>query len=951
MNFIFSETLFTFFVLALYFSIETFRKGALKYTENRLFAIFCLSSAIWSLGFFGVIIQTDPENAYVCRAFGMIGTFAYLISAQFLICHLCGIKKLYRYILEGFSFLGVIIYFFVIQKEMVTYHLSEIGMTYSFNSGLWNNLYIAYSVILAINMLCVIIYVLFTAKTQRLKELGKKLLLTEIIIVLGMLLDTIFPLIGKTAIPGSSLAQFVGLAVMYHTITFVSHSRINISNMSEFIYYSLTVPVLVCNSTKQLQILNDTAYSFFGIEKNNTLSDTGLEQLFNFKEDNIFNFESKSHDVDAICRNNNLYCSLSINKIKDDYDDLIGYIIIVTDLSERMKSMEKLEAAMKEAEYANQAKSTFLANMSHEIRTPMNAIVGFSELTLKMELDNQVRKNVEDIKWASHNLLAIINDILDISKIESGKTELVLGNYYTSTLLNDVSLIISSQAEKKGLEFNVLIDENIPSVLYGDKVRLRGVLINILNNAVKYTQKGHVTFEASILDNNRDTVKLEFKISDTGIGIRKENMGNLFKSFERLDQKQHHKIEGSGLGLAIANGYITLMGGKIDVDSTYGKGSIFTVTLEQKVIDSLPIKEDYANHKNTNADSSLMRLNGLPVLVVDDNLINLRVAHGLLSYYGLSVDTASNGEDAIELCKKKSYSLVFLDQMMPVMDGIQTMKHIRSLSSHYDYNGACKVIVLTADAIKGSREYLMENGFDEYLGKPINLKQLERLFVKFISPEKITYVSSDKTTDNLEISKSFPAYLDVSNGISNCGGNFNNYVEILKITFQHGHKQLAELDDFLEQKDYENFIIKIHSIKSTSLNIGARELSDLAKKQEEEGRAGNLSYIDEHYQSFRKLYSNLLNDLEQVLIKLNVLTPCTNDLEALDEAMVPTILNNIERCIDDFNFSKIFVILEDIKKYTLPKKYATLFAKIEELMENLSVDDIKELLHEANTLS
>lgn len=742
MKYIFSQALFAGFVMASYFAIIIFRKKEWKYIENRLFFIFCISSAIWSLGFFGVFVQTVPDNAYSWRALGMIGTFGYLISAQMLICYFSEIPKGYRYFFNGFSLLGVIIYFFNIQKEQVTYYPSSIGMTYSFNPGIWNNLYTAYTVIVALDMLFVIIYMLRHATTQRIKVLAKKLLLSEIIIMIGMVLDTIFPFIGLGAIPGSSISQFLGLVVIYYTIIFVSHSRINISNMSEFIYYSLTVPVLVYDSKYKLQILNDTAYSFLGVDKEN-FDITGIEPLFKPAQKDIFNFEQKSQNVDAVCCHNQLFCSLSVNKIYDDYKDIIGYIIIVTDLSERMKTMKKLEVAMEEAECASRAKSTFLANMSHEIRTPMNAIMGFSELVLKENINDEVRRYVEDIKWSSHNLIAIINDILDISKIESGKMELVLDSYSTVDFLNDISMLISQQAEKKGLTFHMKVDMGIPKILYGDKVRLRSVVVNILNNAVKYTQKGSVSFVLSIVKQTAESVTLEFKVIDTGIGIKEKDINNLFNSFERFDEKINYGIEGSGLGLAISNSYVKLMGGSIKVSSVYKEGSTFTVTLDQKIIDSEPIERDYNNKNSLNNAGGMsdIQITDVTALVTDDNLINLRVAQNILKHYGLTVDTALSGKEAIALCKQKEYSFIFMDRMMPEMDGIETMNHIRTISTHYAVGGDCKIIVLTADVIKGTREYLLDAGFDEYLGKPMVFSQLEQLFLRYIPAEKINHGS------------------------------------------------------------------------------------------------------------------------------------------------------------------------------------------------------------------
>ena len=569
-----------------------------------------------------------------------------------------------------------------------------------------------------------------------------------------------------------------------------------------------------------------------------------------------------------------------------------------------------------------------------------------------MNITDEVRSYVNDIKFSSHNLLAIINDILDISKIESGKMELVLDSYFTSQLLNDVSMIISPQVKQKGLAFEAKIDQNIPRALYGDKVRIRSILTNILNNAVKYTQEGSITFEASILKQTTTHVTLEFKISDTGIGIRPENLDNLFETFERFDQKIHYGIEGSGLGLAISNGYIYLMGGEIKVDSTYQKGSTFTVILEQKIVDDKPLEQDYSqNAIAQNATSiSNMKLYGISVLVADDNIITLRVAHGILSYYGLVVDTASSGKEALELCRSKKYDFVFMDQMMPEMDGIEAMREVRKLNAHYTKGGPGKIIVLTADAIKGARETLIGHGFDEYLGKPINVAQLERLFIRYLPSNKITYedASDSSSSSDLSVLENKLLGIDVALGISNCGGKFEDYLKILKITYDYGEKQLAELRTAFEEKDYETYIIKIHSIKSTSLNIGATGVSAMARSQEEEVRAGNYAYIDKHMEEFQEDYLKLFETIKDLLIEHRVIEEeptNSEDIPELDEAMLLRVYKNIERHIDQFDFAKVFDILEETKKFKVPDKHKEILEKLDNLMEDLNIDEIKELLN------
>ncbi len=957
MKYVLSMSLISCCVLAAYFAIQVLIKYGKKYYENRLLFLICLSSAVWSFGFGGLIIQTNVETAYIWRAIGMVGVFLYLISVQMLICYLSNIRKIFQYILNGIAFLGIVIFFFVVQKNQTIYYLYEMGMTYYFKIGIWNRIYTIYTVVVAMDMLVVILYMIFGSSSKRLRAFGKKFFLVESIILAGMMLDTVLPLFGILAVPGSSLTQFLGMVVLYHAITYLNHSRINISNMSEFIYYSLAVPVLVYDTDYKLQILNDAARSFFDMTNVNIEEKKNrIEDLFSIEEKDVFTFEGNRTDIEASCREKETYCSLSVSRIDDAYQDVVGYIIMVTDLTEHIKTVQEMEEAINTAKVASQAKSTFLASMSHEIRTPMNAIMGFSELLLKMELTPEVKDYVEDIKGAAHNLLVIINDILDISKIESGKMELVLESYYVENLLNDVSLIISNQAKKKGLEYNVKIDETIPKKLYGDKVRVRSILINILNNAVKYTKEGSVLFEVKGLEKKDGKVKLEFKVTDTGAGIKEEDKEKLFQSFSQIDRRIHYDVEGSGLGLAIVKGYVTLMDGEIRVDSVYGEGSTFTVVLEQKILDDSPINNAYAKKEEGYIVNAIgnMKIHGIQVLVVDDNPINLKVAGSSMRYYGLEVDMASGGKEAIECCRKKEYQLVFMDQMMPEMDGIEAMKQIRTISPHYAAGGSCKIIVLTADAIRGVRNHRIEEGFDEYLGKPMNYKQLERLFLRFLPPECISQeeganehlLDEAGLEDDLLYLKDALPNVNIDKGMNNCGGNLEDYLEILKITWNYGSVQLEELRRLHEDKDYENYTIKIHSMKSTTKNVGAMQLSDLARNQEEAGCNDDFSYIDEHMEEFQTEYRELLTRIEFVLRHYNRIDDSKQQTqkEILTDELIAPILQNICQNVETFAFTKVFDILDEVKKYEIPSEYQEVFDEIAKKMENLETDEVLDII-------
>ena len=962
MSSLFPYILFTCFLVAVALSIRQCKKEALKYPENCLFLLLCICSAIWSVSFWGMNIQREPENAHIFRAIGLLGVFFYLIIAQLFVCYLTGTLKAYYFPIGIISLVGFVIYFFIIQKGQVTYELYEIGMSYRFNQGFWAYAYIVFCIAVAVNILISIVYMFFHVSRKRLRVLAGKLLLMEGIIVLGMILDILMPLFGGPAYYASTIGQSMGILITYRTITFINRSRITVDNMSSYVYSSLTTPVFVFDENYKLQLLNDVAGEFIGVQETD-IGNASIASLFSAQVDENLFLNSGQKNVDVICNNNQVHCNISISKIFDDYYDVIGYIVAVTDLSERYEYTTKLEQAIKEAESANQAKTTFLANMSHEIRTPMNAVIGFAELVLKKEISKEVREYVEGIRLASRNLLAIINDILDITKIESGKMEIIPAKYYIADLLDDVSLIIFQQAKKKGLDFVMKTDEQVPTQLYGDKVRLRGVLINILNNAVKYTKEGTVSFEVKVLPQTADTVLLSFIISDTGIGIRPEDQKVLFQSFSRFDQKLHYGVEGSGLGLAIANGYITLMGGKIIVDSVYGKGSVFTVNVEQKIIDATPLKRQFTidRTKEDAPEPCQLTIHDTRVLVVDDNHINLLVIKGLMESYGLSVDTAPGGAEAIERCRETHYQLVFMDQMMPEMNGIEAMQRIREIDPYYATGGEGKIIVLTADAIRGARETLLKKGFDEYLGKPMNLRQLERLLVLYLPSDKISISTRfPKEEDHNKLTegsgkmdidylhKNLPSF-DIALGLRNCGGEISDYLEILKINYEYGNKSLDELETLLTKKDYENYTIKIHSMKSTTKNMGAMSVSDMARKQEEAGRAGEYDHLGLDFASFRAKYESLLREIEEVLRHYHLIEEQANspDSMELDRKVLDDILTNIQMHVDAFDFDAVFEILKNRKQYRLPQEYEELFDKLEAAMEELDVDTVRSLVRSA----
>jgi signal transduction histidine kinase/CheY-like chemotaxis protein len=641
---------------------------------------------------------------------------------------------------------------------------------------------------------------------------------------------------------------------------------------------------------------------------------------------------------------------------------------------------ENIEARYQKgkAEAATRAKSDFLAKMSHEIRTPMNAIIGMTELALREDISETAREHIVTIRQAGTNLLSIINDILDFSKIESGKMEIIKNNYLFSSLVHDVVSIIRMKIVDSSLHFVVNIDCNIPNSLLGDEIRMRQIILNVLSNAVKYTRKGFVSFSVSGEIKDDDTVLLTMDVTDSGKGIKPEDMDRLFEEFTQLDLNANKGVEGTGLGLTITRNLVKAMDGDIDVQSEYKKGSTFTITIPQKIhlheplavvenpeeknvlvyeqneiyADSIVCTADnlgvaceraesdeelrnklqtksynfvfvsyalYENAKkimqevksksqivlltefgNVVADKNLNILampvhsisvanilNGTSenfsynvnenftarfiapsarVLVVDDIKTNLKVAEGLMLPYQMQIDLCLSGVEAIEAVKEKQYDLVFMDHMMPGMDGIEVTRHIRELEDQ-KYK-SLPIVALTANAVSGTREMFLDSGFNDFLTKPIDTVKLNVILEQWISKQKqkiikeaeiIEAKGGDQDTD-LKING-----IDVKKGLAMAGGALKRYMQTLAIFHTDCVQKIEEIKKSFETKNYALYIIHVHALKSAAANIGANDLSEKAKTLEKAGKDKNYSFIKSHTAKFLTTLETLLSDISDVL--------------------------------------------------------------------------------------
>ena len=455
------------------------------------------------------------------------------------------------------------------------------------------------------------------------------------------------------------------------------------------------------------------------------------EQVFHFME---------SHEEGFIIKDR--FYKWQRNEIDDDNRRKAGILYRISDMTDNYLYTKQLIELKEDAERANEAKSSFLARMSHEIRTPINAVLGMNEMILRETESDNIREYASNIHSAGKTLLTIINDILDLSKIESSRMEIVENDYDLGRLLIDVENMISMRAEEKNLNFKIMVDRKLPARLHGDDMRIKQCMTNLLTNSVKYTKEGTITLKVDSVNNRDDTINLWVTVSDTGIGIKEEELYKLFDPFTRLDLMQNKSIEGTGLGLSISKRLMEMMGGSMTVESVYGKGSSFSFVVPQKIVGDGLLGDYKANAaRMSGQDSGVHKAFIAPkakILAVDDNRVNITVVKGLLKRIKVQFDSALSGQECLDKIREKHYDIILLDHMMPYMDGIETLRAMKQMEEYMREQSV--VIALTANAIVGAKEEYLKEGFEDYLSKPIDSAKLEAMIRQYLPEDMIEFI-------------------------------------------------------------------------------------------------------------------------------------------------------------------------------------------------------------------
>lgn len=582
------------------------------------------------------------------------------------------------------------------------------------------------------------------------------------------------------------------------------------------------------------------------------------------------------------------------------------------------RSSEEQEREYLEAVRASQVKSSFLGNMSHEIRTPISTIMGMNEMILNESNERMVINYAQNIRNAGNILLSLVNDILDFTKIEAGRMEIVPARYELRNVLNDLLQAVGSRATLKGLGIRLDVERSTPNVLYGDELRIRQAVTNLLTNAVKYTQKGGITLKIRYVKLSEDEIRLYISVEDTGIGIRSEDQQRLFESFVRLDENRNRSVEGTGLGLAITSSIVSAMQGKIELHSEYGKGSAFTISLVQKVLDHEPVGdfEDWYVYMVRRPKQYLNQYDASDVrlLVVDDNEMNLEVIKGLLKKTGAAIDAAASGRECLELVKQKEYDLILMDHMMPEMNGIDTFKKLQEQRPKGAKN--IPVVALTANAVSGAREEYLKLGFADYIAKPVEYRKLIEVMKKFL-PDRVR-LRAEAADEQL----SGEEYLEqkgihVQAALKYTAGDFDQYVHLLELfTSDRDRTKQKLLAEAYAEYNWKNYVTYVHGLKNCARMIGADELADMAYEHECRGKEHDKKYIRQSFDALLDIWNQTEDVIRGWLERTTDRKEAAQDAGP-DEAEWTQQIDKVVQYLDVFQKKEALEVLEGLAQCRL----------------------------------
>lgn len=724
------------------------------------------------------------------------------------------------------------------------------------------------------------------------------------------------------------------LSCIFMSIAVVKYGLFDpVKNAKNYIIDNLKEAVIVTDADHRFLFLNSMADKIItSINKEQGYSTDDKIYAFIQGSQDFFDWKDRHYQVEET--------------VLKDNELIQGYMMTIVDVTKIIEQNHLMKRLVLQTEDANRAKTNFVSNMSHEIRTPMNSIVGITEILLRSRHSPKEQEYLLNIQSSGRVLLTIINDVLDCSKMEAGKMQLFDEPYDTCSLFHDLRISMENRIGHSGLELIYDIDQDIPCKLKGDMGRIRQVIINLVNNAIKYTEKGSVRFSVHVRQKNTDKVMLYYEVADTGIGIRKEDQKILFDAFQRVEMDRNRYVEGTGLGLTISQNLVNMMGGVIEVESEYGKGSRFFFTIEQTIIDPTPVSAvNYNGQKDNVTEKEAECLFIAPeahILLVDDNELNLVVAKELLKPLRMQIDTAENGLQAVKMVRGSQYDLVLMDHMMPVMDGIEAAKAIRALPE--DKYQKLPIIALTANAMVDARKEFLNAGMNGFVAKPIDFARicnqlklwLPKDLVRDVPKEEAKKLLADDLSDR-EIQPEDPQMgFSFEEGVKHCGSKAA-LMKTIRIFYRTIDSKANKIEQCLKEGLIGDYVIEVHALKSSALLIGAVPLSEAAKELEDYGKQGKTEVLEEKTPDVLTLYRDLKNILRPYAEKEEDAKKEFSDGEWI------TALQQIHQCIEQFDLDGVDQIMEQLEEYQVPECIRESMDQLRVYVADVSLEEIMEL--------
>lgn len=724
------------------------------------------------------------------------------------------------------------------------------------------------------------------------------------------------------------------LSCIFMSIAVVKYGLFDpVKNAKNYIIDNLKEAVIVTDADHRFLFLNSMADKIItSINKEQGYSTDDKIYAFIQGSQDFFDWKDRHYQVEET--------------VLKDNELIQGYMMTIVDVTKIIEQNHLMKRLVLQTEDANRAKTNFVSNMSHEIHTPMNSIVGITEILLRSRHSPKEQEYLLNIQSSGRVLLTIINDVLDCSKMEAGKMQLFDEPYDTCSLFHDLRISMENRIGHSGLELIYDIDQDIPCKLKGDMGRIRQVIINLVNNAIKYTEKGSVRFSVHVRQKNTDKVMLYYEVADTGIGIRKEDQKILFDAFQRVEMDRNRYVEGTGLGLTISQNLVNMMGGVIEVESEYGKGSRFFFTIEQTIIDPTPVSAvNYNGQKDNVTEKEAECLFIAPeahILLVDDNELNLVVAKELLKPLRMQIDTAENGLQAVKMVRGSQYDLVLMDHMMPVMDGIEAAKAIRALPE--DKYQKLPIIALTANAMVDARKEFLNAGMNGFVAKPIDFARicnqlklwLPKDLVRDVPKEEAKKLLADDLSDR-EIQPEDPQMgFSFEEGVKHCGSKAA-LMKTIRIFYRTIDSKANKIEQCLKEGMISDYVIEVHALKSSALLIGAVPLSEAAKELEDYGKQGKTEVLEEKTPDVLTMYRDLKNILRPYAEKEEDAKKEFSDGEWI------TALQQIHQCIEQFDLDGVDQIMEQLEEYQVPECIRESMDQLRVYVADVSMEEIMEL--------